>query len=60
MTTEDLMVHAIKRGLLITDFHELSIGMILDYINKYDELNTNSNDERANIVKARQDEFNNF
>lgn len=53
------MVHALKRGILIADFHELSIGMILDYINQYDYLHGNK--EKQELSKwARQSEFNNF
>ena len=59
MTTESLMVHALKRGLLLTDFHELSIGMILDYINQYDQLCNNiQNSEK--VIIANQNDFNTF
>lgn len=60
MTTESLMVHALKRGLLITDFNELSIGMILDYINQYDELYFHGSIEINNIQLACQNHFDTF
>lgn len=59
MTTENLMVHAIKRGLLLTDFQEVSVGMILDYIERYDYLHVDK-EKQEEIKRARQDEFNNF
>lgn len=60
MTTESLMVHAIKRGLLIADFQELSVGMILDYINQYDQLYSNHGDNEKNIELAHQKDFDHF
>lgn len=58
MTTESLMIHAIRRGLLISDFNELSVGMILDYISKYDQIYIGLDNE--NVQKATQNEFNAF
>lgn len=54
-----LMVHALSRGLNLSDFHELSVGMILDYIDVYDRL---FNDKKnTDIAKqAGQNEFNDF
>lgn len=60
MTTESLMVHSLKRGLLIADFHELSVGMILDYINQYDQLYTDIDKSEENIRSAGQEEFDHF
>lgn len=60
MTTESLMVHALKRGLVITDFHELSIGMILDYINQYDVLIWKQDDLQENTTIALQNYFDKF
>ncbi len=60
MTTESLMVHELKRGLFIANFHELSIGIILDYINQYDHLHNTAESEEENIRKASQIEFNIF
>ena len=56
MTTESLMIHAIKRGLLLSDFDELSVGMILDYIIQYDKVYDFDN----NIKEAHQSDFNTF
>lgn len=60
MTTESLMIHAIKRGLLLNDFNELSVGMILDYINQYDFLHLDKDYTEKDIKKASQDEFDQF
>ena len=60
MTTESLMIHAIKRGLLLSDFDELSVGMILDYINQYDFLYFDKEYSKEDIKKARQVEFDQF
>lgn len=59
MTTESLMVHALKRGLVIADFHELSIGMVLDYINQYDQMHSNEKDLSSSI-EAGQKDFDTF
>ena len=58
MTTEGLLVHAITRGLCVADFHEMSIGMIMDYIMRYDNLHERK--EEKVIQVAGQSEFNIF
>lgn len=60
MTTESLMIHAIKRGLLLNDFNELSVGMILDYINRYDVLTSDISEERESSIIANQSHFDTF
>lgn len=50
-------MHAVKRGLKLVDFNEMSIGMILDYINTYDGLGA---EVEHDIRSASQKEFNNF
>lgn len=60
MTTERLLVHAITRGLCVADLHEMSIGMIVEYINQYDQLHSNKENEEEHIRKASQIEFNSF
>lgn len=55
------MVHAISRGLMLSDFHELSVGMILDYIGVYDMLHGEKENGEDNYTKsANQNDFNNF
>ena len=60
MTTESLMIHAIKRGLLLNDFNELSVGMILDYINEYDQIFNSKESMDKGVRKAEQFDFNSF
>lgn len=59
MTTESLMVHALKRGVVIADFNVLSIGMILDYINKYDQMHSDKKGQSSSI-EAMQNDFDTF
>lgn len=60
MTTEVLMVHALHRGLGLSDFKILSVGMILDYIVAYDRLCGDSKTEEKEVRLAEQNEFNEF
>lgn len=60
MTTESLMIHAIKRGLLLADFQELSVGMILEYVNQYDSMCNDHRDEGIYTKHAGQSEFDSF
>ena len=60
ITTEGLMIHALKRGLLIADFNVLSVGMILDYIMRYDDsMYLECNNEKEMLL-ATQKNFNEF
>nr|DAV39054.1 MAG TPA: hypothetical protein [Caudoviricetes sp.] len=52
-----IMVYAIKRGLLLTDFNVMSIGMILDYIDHYDRLH---GIKEENGKQANQLDFDTF
>ena len=54
------MVHAISRGLMLSDFHELSVGMILDYIFCYDQLHDQDNHISDTLRSPTQDDFNAF
>lgn len=58
ITTESLMVHAISRGFILADFNEMSVGMILDYIARYDGIQGGKEEER--IKSAGQSEFDGF
>lgn len=60
MTTESLMIHALQRGLLLADFNALSVGMILDYINQYDQLYYSQSSETTNVQLASQNHFDTF
>lgn len=57
MTTEMLMVGAIRRGLALRDFECLTIGMIIDYCSEYNEsINPSEDSEKM----ATQEDFNKF
>ena len=60
ITTEGLMIHALKRGILIADFNVLSVGMILEYINWYDWLYGGEQEEKNSTTKANQIQFDIF
>jgi len=49
------MVRAIERGLSLCDFENMTIGMILDYIATYNNLN--SSEEKEEIREASQSDF---
>ena len=57
MTTEKLMVGAIRRGLTLADFEYLTIGMIIDYCTEYNEWENVSEDSEK---MATQEDFNKF
>ena len=57
MTTEMLMVGAIRRGLTLRDFECLTIGMIIDYCSEYDDIINPSEDSEK---MATQEDYNAF
>lgn len=52
------MVRALERGLTVQDFETMTIGMIMDYIITYNNLNDEENND--NIAEATQADFDNF
>lgn len=52
------MVRAIERGLSLSDFQEMTVGMIVGYITTYNDLN--SNDEEEIVIEATQNDFDSF
>ncbi|MGE4213773.1 MAG: hypothetical protein AB7E42_03225 [Anaerotignaceae bacterium] len=57
MTTEMLMVGAIRRGLTLRDFEYLTIGMIIDYCSEYDESVNPSEDSEKMATQEDYDKF---
>lgn len=52
------MVRALERGLSLSDFNDMTFGMIIDYIIVYNNSATN---ERAEEIKdATQEDFDSF
>ncbi len=52
------MVRALERGLTVQDFETMTIGMIMDYIITYNNLNDEENND--NIAEATQADFDDF
>ena len=60
MTTETIMVGALKRGISLNDFNNLTVGMIIGYITEWNNHNL-SDDERESAVRnATQSDFDRF
>ncbi|MFU0834012.1 MAG: Asp-tRNA(Asn)/Glu-tRNA(Gln) amidotransferase GatCAB subunit C [Oscillospiraceae bacterium] len=55
-----LLVRAIERGLTLHDFNEMTIGMVLDYIITYNNLNAHGTNEEEQIREATQEDFDKF
>lgn len=53
------MVRALERGLSLSDFEVMTIGMIIDYIITYNNLNINE-DEKNEVREATQADFDAF
>ena len=50
------MVGAIKRGLSLRDFEEMTLGMLLDYFFEFDQFENDEDEE----IKATQEDFDKF
>jgi len=55
-----LMVRALERGLTLRDFEDLTVGMIIDYIITYNNLNVNEDEEEDEVREAAQADFDAF
>lgn len=56
MTTDLILVRAKERGISFSDFEIMTVGMILDYIITYNNLN-NKEDEEESTIEATQSHF---
>lgn len=52
------MLRAIERGLTLSDFNEMTLGMILGYITAYN--NAHVEDEEGTVRIATQDDYDKF
>ena len=52
------MLRAIERGLTLSDFNELTLGMILGYITAYN--NSKDSEDEEHIREANQSDFDKF
>lgn len=60
LTTELIMVRALERGLSLRDFEILTVGMLLDYIVEYDNLNLSDEQMKSAVIEAQQSHFDAF
>lgn len=51
------MVRALERGISLSDFNDLTMGMIIDYVITYNNLYKEKDEE---VREATQDDFDNF
>ena len=58
MTTEILMLRALERGLSLSDFDYMTVGMIIDFIVTYN--NERIEDQEEEPRQASQDDFDRF
>ena len=58
MTTEILMLRALERGLSLSDFDYMTVGMIIDFIVTYN--NERIEDQEEKSRQATQDDFDRF
>ena len=58
MTTEILMLRALERGLSLSDFDYMTVGMIIDFIVAYN--NERIEDQEEESRQATQDDFDRF
>lgn len=55
-----LLVRANERGISLIDFERMTMGMILDYIITYNNLNISEEDKEESIREANQNDFDSF
>ena len=60
LTTEVLMVRALERGLTLSDFQEMTVGMIIDYITTYNNLNLSEEEKEDEVRMATQADYDAF
>ncbi len=54
------MVRALERGITLSDFNEMTVGMIVGYITTYNNLNSNEENKEEEIRIAEQADFDAF
>ena len=54
------MVRALERGLTLSDFNEMTVGMIVGYITTYNNLNIKEESEEEQVREATQEDFDKF
>lgn len=54
------MVRALERGLTLSDFENLTVGMIVDYLTTYNNLNLSEEEKQDEVRMATQADFDAF
>ncbi|NCD10776.1 MAG: hypothetical protein EOL98_15455 [Negativicutes bacterium] len=57
LTTELLLVRAFERGLCLSDFNELTVGMIIGYIVTYNQAYSNDDSQEREATQVDFDAF---
>lgn len=60
MTTETIMVGALKRGISLNDFNDLTVGMIIGYITEWNNHNLSDDEKEEETRQATQADFDSF
>ncbi len=55
-----LMVRSLERGLSLANFEIMTVGMIMDYIITYNNLNLEEDTDEGTEIEATQVDFDNF
>lgn len=54
------MLRALERGLVLRDFEDLTLGMILDYIITYNNEQLADDEKEDSVREATQEDFDRF
>jgi hypothetical protein len=58
LTTEILIIRALERGLSLSDFNEMTVGMLIDFIVTYNNEKIDHEEEEERF--ATQNDFDRF
>ena len=57
ITTEKIILRAVERGLSLSDFDEMTVGMIIDFIVTYNNENLTEEEKEEEMRSATQADF---
>lgn len=60
MTTEKLMLRALERGLTLSDFEVMTVGMLIGFIIEYNNEHLDDEERQDDVRMATQSDFDNF
>lgn len=55
-----IMVRALERGISLSDFNDMTVGMLIGYIQTYNNLNGSKKEDEEECREATQADFDNF